>query len=104
ADLLRVGVAAGGGTGRLLQHPPEEAPVVLRHLGVDVPGGEIGGDRVLLQPLATGELVEIDARIDRAVHYRGVEARRIGERGERALGRRLRGDGRRAGEAQQGEG
>jgi hypothetical protein len=110
ADLLGVGVAPGVRAGRLLQHPPEEPLVVVLRLGVDVPAGLVGGDRVLLQPFAAGELEEVDAGVDRAVHHGRVEARRIGQSGQGSLrrgglrgrggGRRLRGQGRKRGERQ----
>ncbi len=85
ADLLLDGVAVFSG-GCVLQDAPEELLVVVGELGVDAPGGLIGGDGVVLLPAAAGELVEVDAGVDGAVEVGDVERGGVGHRLQRLLG------------------
>ncbi len=84
-DLLLDGVAVFGG-GCVLEDSPEELLVLVGELGVDAPGGLVGGDGVVLLPASAGELVEVDAGVDGAVEVGEVERGRVGHRLQRLLG------------------
>jgi hypothetical protein len=90
ADLLRLGVAARGCG---VENRVERFVVALLQLLEASPAGAIRRHRVLRNPAATGELVEVGARVGAAVERVELESRRGG--GGRGRSRwLLRGDAR----------
>src|SRR5208337_3747701 len=92
ADLLLIGTTAGGVGGSLLQNIAQDHLVALMQLVEPSPFRLVSRDRIVLQPVAAGVLVEVSARIDGLVHRVDVEA---GDglhlpRGSRRWGRVLR--------------
>src|SRR6185295_14826467 len=77
ADLALDRGALAIGPRRLLEQAPEEALIVLVELAVDAPARLVGGDRVALLPAVARVGVEVGAGVERAVHRRQVEARRV---------------------------
>ena len=73
ADLLFIGRAVGGRLGRVLENAFELQTIPLFQLGEAAVGGLVGGKRILLEPVAAGELIEVVARIDRGIDERGIE-------------------------------
>ena len=73
ADLLRDRVAVLG-DGGLFQNAAQVLQIVFVQLAVNAPGGLIGRNRIHFLPAAAGVLVEVHARISRAVHGGGIEA------------------------------
>ena len=79
-DLLPVAPLLGILVGRgLLQNLLEQHEVALPHLVRDAPDAVLIRDRVVLQPLAVGVLVEILTGVDRGVHVPTIEPTLVGK-------------------------
>ncbi len=98
ADLLLVGRAGFAAAAQAFEQGPKQRAVFVLHLSVSRPAGLIRRYRVVPDPSAARELVEIHARVGRAIHRRWIERggiRQLGVRRRRGGRLALRGKGRR---------
>ena len=75
ADFCRDLATVGYRLRSFFQNAPQKALVVFRKLGVDIPAGLIRWNRILLDPAATGVVIEVGARIDAGIDRTDLEVR-----------------------------
>jgi len=65
--------SAAGGSGRRLEHPPQDFEVAILDLGEASKRSTVGRQRIRGHPAAAGELVEVDAGLNLAVERADVD-------------------------------